>query len=49
MSSLAQCGLFIIIILIGSAASDVPFVFDKDTSGIAGYNSAKIERFSKLS
>ena len=45
MSSLDLCGLCIIILLVGlGMASDVPFVFDKDTSGIASYTSAQLEQ-----
>ncbi|GEM_PF-588614 len=45
MSSLALCGLCIIILLIGSAAAaDVPFVFDGGSSNVASYTSAQLEQ-----
>ena len=39
-----------VIVLVGSGiAADVPFVFDEGSSGIAGYNSAQIEKASSSS
>jgi len=38
--------LFVILLIGSGSATDVPFVFDETTSGVAGYNSVQIEQAS---
>ena len=44
MSMWTLCALCVVLLIQSAAASDVPFVFDKDTSGIADYTSDQIEQ-----
>jgi len=44
MSSWIPCGLCIFFLIGLGVATDVPFVFDKNTSGVANYTSSQIEK-----